>query len=339
MLQALGFFALVEVVGLAAAPLAALAFGRLPGAGLGLAKPLGLLLVAWGVWILASFRVVPYGTPAIAGVTVALIVAGVAAGVRQRTLATRLRSREDAKGRWARWRAAWLSARALPLRDPARRSLWLGAEVVFVVAFAAMALLVAYSPDVWGTEKPMDMAFLNAINASERFPPHDPWLAGADLNYYYFGHLAMALPMKVLGTPPAEGYNLALALLFALTAAAVFSFAGTLWAAARGLRQDLRGGPVAAGLAGVAVCLVLGNLAGAKAWLDASAPPGDYDWFSPSRVIPGAIDEFPWFSFTLGDLHAHLLALPFLVIALAFALQVVLAGPRGDAVWRGRSEE
>ena len=45
MLEALGFFALAEVVGLAAAPLAGLAFGRLPGAGLGFAKPLGLLLV------------------------------------------------------------------------------------------------------------------------------------------------------------------------------------------------------------------------------------------------------------------------------------------------------
>jgi hypothetical protein len=32
-LEALGFFALAEVVGLAAVPLAALAFGRLPGAG------------------------------------------------------------------------------------------------------------------------------------------------------------------------------------------------------------------------------------------------------------------------------------------------------------------
>ena len=54
MLEALGFFALVEVVGLAAAPLAALAFGRLPGAGLGFAKPLGLLLLTWVVWMLAS---------------------------------------------------------------------------------------------------------------------------------------------------------------------------------------------------------------------------------------------------------------------------------------------
>ena len=62
----------------------------------------------------------------------------------------------------------------------------------------------------------------------------------------------------------------------------------------------------------------------------ADGPPGDYDWFAASRVIPDTINEFPWFSFLLGDLHAHVLALPFTLLALAFALQVALAGPRGD---------
>jgi YYY domain-containing protein len=95
---------------------------------------------------------------------------------------------------------------------------------------------------------------------------------------------------------------------------------------------------VAAGIAAVALCIVLGNLAGVRAWLDAAGPPGDYDWFAPSRVVPGTINEFPWFSFLLQDLHAHVLALPFTVLALAFALQVVLVGPRGDAAWRGVAE-
>ena len=53
MLEALGFFALVEVAGLAAMPLAALVLARLPGAGLGFAKPLGLLLIGWIAWMAA----------------------------------------------------------------------------------------------------------------------------------------------------------------------------------------------------------------------------------------------------------------------------------------------
>jgi YYY domain-containing protein len=184
----------------------------------------------------------------------------------------------------------------------------------------------------------MDMAFVNAANASSSFPPHDPWMAGEDLNYYYLGHLAMGLVIKVVGARPDEGYNLALALIAGLSASAVFTFAGTLWAAARTRLPAVRGGPVFVGLAAVVLCIVLGNLAGVREWLDAADPPADYAWFEPSRVIPGTINEFPWFSFLLGDLHAHVLAIPFTLTALAFALQVTLAGPRGDAVWRGVAE-
>ena len=83
---------------------------------------------------------------------------------------------------------------------------------------------------------------------------------------------------------------------------------------------------------------ILGNLAGVRTWLRATDPPGDYAWFEPSRVIPDTINEFPSFSFVLGDLHAHVLALPFTVLALAFAMQVALHGPRGDLLWRSVAE-
>jgi YYY domain-containing protein len=336
-LEALGFFALVEVVGLAAAPLAALAFGRLPGAGLGFAKPLGLLLLTWAVWMVASVGIAPYTTTTVIVAAAVMALAGGLVAGRQRALRTRLAEPRDG-GWWGRFRADWLAARALPSDDPARRSLWLGSEVVFAVAFAAMVLLVSYSPDVWGTEKPMDMAFVNATNASSSFPPHDPWMAGEDLNYYYLGHLTMAMLIRVTGVAPDVGYNVAFALLAALTAVAVFTLAGTLWAAARPHLAGVRGGPVATGLAAVVVCVVLGNLVGLREWLDAANPPSDFDWFAPSRVIPETINEFPWFSFLLQDLHAHVLALPPTLVALGFVLQVALRGPRGDAVWRGVAE-
>ena len=82
-------------------------------------------------------------------------------------------------------------------------------------------------------------------------------------------------------------------------------------------------------------CSWRGNLEGARLLIADGGPLRDYDWFAPSRVIPDTITEFPWFSFLLGDLHAHVLALPFTLLALAFALQVVLAGPR--LAGRGRA--
>ena len=60
MLEALGFFALMEAAGLAAAPLAALVLGRLPGAGLGFAKVLGVLLIGWLVWMAGSLGLAAY---------------------------------------------------------------------------------------------------------------------------------------------------------------------------------------------------------------------------------------------------------------------------------------
>src|ERR687897_813224 len=263
MLEALGFFAMMEAAGLAAAPLAALVLGRLPGAGLGFAKVLGVLLVGWLVWMAGSIGLVGYGPATIAG---------------------------------------------------------------------------AFAPDVWNTEKPMDAMLMTAIEASDSFPPQDAWMAGETVNYYYLGHLLLALPAHALSLEPSVAYNLAVAALFALSASAAFTLAGTLWAAAlaRGVRAA--GGPVGAGLAAVALLLVLGNLAGAREWLRADDPPGGYDWFSVSRVIPDTINEIPSFSFTLGDLHAHVLAIPFTLLALAFALQVTLDGPRGDLAWRAVAE-
>ena len=56
-------------------------------------------------------------------------------------------------------------------------------------------------------------------------------------------------------------------------------------------------------------------------------PLRTYDWFGASRVIEGTINEFPAFSFTLADLHGHVMAIPFSLLALAFGLQLALAGP------------
>jgi YYY domain-containing protein len=319
--EALRFWALIELIGLGAAPLAGVLLARLPGAGLGLGKVVGLLLVTWLIWLGGSLTVVPYGTLS-AALWIALVCAlGLLAWVRGWE-GRRAVAHGEPRGWLARRRWRQLAAR-VPEPDPLRSRLFWGAEAVFAVAFAAMALLVAFSPDVWGTEKPMDMAFLNAANRADTFPPEDPWLAGADLNYYYLGHLAMGVLVKLTAVAPDHGYNLAVAALFALTATGVFTVAGTVWAAARG-----PAGAVRAGLAAVGLVLAAGNLEGARLLIAEGGPLRDYDWFAASRVDPETITEFPWFSFLLGDLHAHVLALPFTLLALAFALQVVLTGPR-----------
>src|SRR5829696_3572445 len=287
MTAALRFFVLIEVLGLAATPLAAVAFARLPGRGVAFAKPLGLLLATWLVWVAGSPGIVPNGLAVWIGAAVVLAAAGVLA--------------------WRRLRP--------PLWEGLARRCFLWSEAIALVAFAGMTLLVAYSPDVWQTEKPMDMAFVNAAGDARTFPPEDPWMAGEDLNYYYLGHLMAAGVVKLSGVAPDVGYNLAVAMFFAFSVVAAFGLAVAI------------SGRVAAGLWGVALCVLTGTLGSGLELVEHGGPLRSYDWFGASRVIDGTINEFPAFSFTLADLHGHVMAIPFSLLALGFGLQLAVAGP------------
>src|SRR3954466_1697432 len=276
MVAAVALFLVLELVGLLAAPLTALVFARLPGAGLGLSKVFGLLLVTWVIWLAASLQVAPYSLALIIGVLVLTAVASALVALRLRSLGERASGSTRER----------LKRLALP-EDPVRRRLFWGAELVFAGVYALGALFASFAPDVWNTEKPMDMGFITALNASRQFPPHDPWMSGETLNYYYLGHLVLAWPLRLLGGPPDTGYLVAWGLLLALTATAAFTFAGTLWAAARRALGDAGarrgggagapgGGPVAAGLTAVVLVPLLGNLAGVRTWVNAADPPHDY---------------------------------------------------------------
>ena len=76
MTVALRFFVLIEVLGLAATPLAAVAFARLPGRGVAFAKPLGLLLATWLVWMAGSLGLLRPGLGAWIGAVVLVVAAG-----------------------------------------------------------------------------------------------------------------------------------------------------------------------------------------------------------------------------------------------------------------------
>ncbi|MCC7119472.1 MAG: hypothetical protein IT310_13185 [Anaerolineales bacterium] len=62
-------------------------------------------------------------------------------------------------------------------------------------------------------------------------------------------------------------------------------------------------------------------------WWRSSRIMQDYDMLhNPLEVI----DEFPFFSFLLGDLHPHVLALPFTLLAISVALNIFLGGWQGE---------
>jgi YYY domain-containing protein len=332
-LPTLTWYLTLLALGVIAFPLGFVAFRRLRDRGYLLSKTLGLLLVGYLSWLLASLKVLPYTRATIAGVLVALLVAsGAVAWVQRRALASFLS---------ARWR------------------LILANEVLFLVFFLAFWLIRRGNPDLWhpvmGGEKPMDLAYLNAIIKSTYFPAYDPWFAGGYINYYYYGWVIVATLVKLTAIVPWVSYNLAIPTCFALTAMGASCVVFNLLPAGedeeRWLPRALRYGVVGALLVAVA-----GNLGELKLLLNglqelgksaqfASTIPGlvpvvqtfsglwalvvkgqqlpfrsEWWYWNASRVMThGEINEFPFFTFLYADLHAHLTAMPFTLLVLGLA--------------------
>jgi len=293
--DALAVLALVGLLGLAGLPLTRVLLAGVPGGGAGVARPLALLLAGFVVWLPVSAGI---GSTSPLAVWLGLAAVGVLG------LTVHLRTR-----------------RAPRAPDPGGRGLVLGSELAFVVFFVAGCVLTVYAPDIVGTEKPSDMMLLNATMSSDRLPPPDLWLAGQEVNYYYFGSYLTGIVGKALGLAPDRMYNLGIGLNYGLSASAVFGVAGSLAARVRPRRAVL-GGALATGFTVLAA-----NLEGLRVVLDHDGPLRDLVWFDASRVTPGGIDDFPFFATMLGDLHAHLVAIPFGLLGVAFAWQAWLRGP------------
>ena len=312
-----GWYLWVQAVALAALPLSLIVFRPLPDRGYLLAKPLGILVTAYGAWALASLQWVPFSRGSV--LLAALLLAGASAFVAF--------ARRDELLSWLRhnWRVLATG------------------EALFAVSFGAFLLLRAANPDLWhpynGGEKPMEMAYLNAAVRSTYFPPFDPWFAGGYINYYYFGQMIVASIVQATGITTEVAFNLAVPMFFALTTAAVFSLVYSL---AMGTRQGQglaggRAGAVAAGLVGALFVAVLGNLDGVvqvaqglyRVLLDGQ-PFGAFDFWRSSRLIPpgdppgNEITEFPFFTFLFADLHAHMMAIPFALLSVGLSLALAL---------------
>jgi YYY domain-containing protein len=355
----------LQVMGLAALPLAYRFFRRLPDRGYAFARPLGLLLATYLLWVGGSLGLL---RNSVGG---ALLSIGLVAGI---SLVVYRRGRSDADPGLL----AWLRANG---------RLVLSIELLFAGALALWSLMRAYSPEITtaGGEKFMEIMYLNSIGRSEFFPPHDAWLSGYAISYYYFGYVMMATLTRLSGFAAHLTFNVGLASLFALTCTGGFGLVYNLVHLSENARRVEKPGrrvrPIRWGFLGAALIAVLGNLEGflevlysSRAlpesfwrWLDIVDINQPFDpnvgpsllptrsgwwWWRASRVIHDLdplgnsvpvqpIDEFPGFSFLLGDMHPHVLALPFVLLALALALWALLQGTGGDDLagetrgWKG----
>ena len=323
MLNAIWWLVTAEVIGLAAFPLAYYLLPRIRDRGYTISKPLGILVVGYASWILSRLHIVPSVRLTIIAI---LVVLGVLSGS-----------------------FAWRHRRELMEFVSRERYAIIVGEAIFLVFFIGWAIFRAYDPGIDHTEQPMDLGLLNASINSTFGTPEDPWLSGESVSYYYFGYWMMGAVSQITGVTAAVSYNLAMALIPALAGAAVFGLAYNI---VRGqgarMRYALISGVagavflgVAANLEGVLELIRANGMGSTAAWdwleikgLEGADPsrsdgwrPLDFWWwFRATRVIntfePASewidftIQEFPFFSFMLGDMHPHLMSIPWVLLFL-----------------------
>ena len=346
------WYLLVSALGWLTFPLAFRLFPALADRGFSLARTLGMLMWGYILWLMASLGIVQNDAGGL--LLGMLILVGFSVSVLAR------KEGRKALGEWIQSNGRVIVT----------------VEILFLLAFAFLAFVRAGNPEIIGTEKPMELAFINAILHSPAFPPHDPWLSSYAISYYYFGYVMTAMLAKATGTLGGVAFNLMLALVFALSAVGAY---GVLYNLLASLRKSQPSPPqghslTSLPLLGPFFLLIVSNFEGfldalhnlglfwkfnpdgtasSSFWrwlgiLDLSQTPAkpfgliperNWWWWRASRVVSDftlanahieIIDEFPFFSYLLGDLHPHVLAMPFGLLAVGIALNLFLGGWKGE---------
>ena len=101
-------------------------------------------------------------------------------------------------------------------------------EIIFTVIFFLWIYILGFRPEAFGTEKFMDLGFINAILRSEYMPFSDMWFSGHSVNYYYGGQFIAAFLIRITGVTSGEGYSLMRALITAASFCLPFSLVANL---------------------------------------------------------------------------------------------------------------
>lgn len=302
------WWATLLLIGVVGWPLVSVVFDKWQNKGYLLAKAGGLLLISFVVWIMGSLRIMEFG---LASIGVAMLIVGVVGVYVKRKLAAE------------KWQFNWRS--------------WAGEELFFLGALIFWSWVKAHEPSLSGLEKFMDFGFTRSILRGGYFPPADMWFSGEPINYYYFGHLMMAVISKISNVSLEWGFNLMLASLFGMCLTMSYGIG-------RELLSKLDGRSKVLGAALIAFLVTAsGNLhtiyAFTKGYLGEDNPPPFWQIWSPlkknkltegmnsywypnaTRFIPYTIHEFPAYSFVVSDIHGHVLSIPIVLALLALTIQ------------------
>lgn len=209
----------------------------------------------------------------------------------------------------------------------------LGQELLFLVLFLVFTYIRGFKPEAYGTEKFMDYGFMTSMMRTDYMPPQDFWFSGTNLNYYYVGQYLATFLTKLSSVKVELGYNLMLMMVgtfaFVLPYSLVKNAVKQHWDKVGKITRVI---PTISGfIAGIAV-LLAGNMhyptyqwfvGWYRKILGKEPLEGNY-WFPDATRYIGynpdtndkTIHEFPAYSFVLGDLHAHVINIMFVITVL-----------------------
>ena len=224
-------------------------------------------------------------------------------------------------------------------------------ETAFLVVFFLMCYFKGFSPAINGQEKYMDYGFMMSMLRNDQLPANDMWLSGKSINYYYFGQYIWTIVTKVSNVPTGIAYNLAMCSATAMPFAMSFSIGKFLIEAAsrRGYFNNNIIKYAAGLLTGCAVSIwgnshsffydqnSIGN-GFLKFFQALGIDVGRTDnFFYPDstryigwnpKIINDhggdfTIEEFPFYSYLVGDLHAHVISMMVVLLIAAVVLSMI----------------
>ncbi len=224
-------------------------------------------------------------------------------------------------------------------------------EFIFLSVFFFFVLLRMYDNNAIGTEKPMDSMILNSVFNSYYTPPNDIWMSSNKVSYYYFGYWIFAGFYSIIFSDTNNLYNLSFALIPALSSTAALSFIFNFLHSSKNYQLKFTKQMILTIITPIFL-VFSSNLYGFVlffeyirivplsflSWVHGEKyvpiknfeyliPQDFWWWWKSSRIINSfknnesldfTINEFPYFSFLLGDFHPHIISIPFFITTLLF---------------------
>lgn len=232
-------------------------------------------------------------------------------------------------------------------------------ELLFSVVLVLLCYFKGMYPDINGQEKFMNFGFMMSMLKSNALPANDMWLAGEHINYYYYGQYIYSMIVKFNGINPNYAYMISMCTSIAIPFVSAYTIGFELIALARkqGARLPFAAQHIAGFLSSLTT-IIFGNSHSffydeqafgnglLKFLLRKGMNVGKIDSFfypdstrfighNPDSYIVDSvtgevlsqgdytIHEFPFYSYLVGDLHAHVISMMVVTLIAAFAIALV----------------